>query len=247
MSALSERRVLERRSVDADGSQSMTPSVLLACLEDVRFSLFRRMPPMLEIHRQVARAQRLVFEERILESASIDVEVRLSRVGRTSFDAKHLVRTRVDGPIVAIGVITMVSLDVHARPAAVPAALRDWVEAGDDIEALDLPHPAPADAWRHSFRARPSDENSGSHVSHTRFVDYLEDARRLCALDGGFGDDAPEAGAPCRALSISYEGEARAGDALEAHAWRAVDAGAFDSEVRRSATLAVLARARTWT
>lgn len=249
----SVRRVVPQRSVDADGSQSVTPAVLLSCLEDVRFSLFARMPAMKEIHRQVARAQRLAFDTRIEATTDMDIEVRLSRVGRTSFDATHIVRAGDEGPVVARAIITMVSLDPEGRPAPVPASLREWVERGPLVAELEAPHPAAApaftdDAWSHRFRARPSDENRGSHVSHARFVDYLEDARRLCALDAGFGEGSARGAAPCHVLSVSYEGEAQAGDLLEASACRAADTrDAFDTEIRAAATGVVLARARCWT
>lgn len=239
------RHHLVPRGYESDGSTFVSLANLLFLSEEARvtWSFTPEGAPLGRSEHQLARVQRLVVHTPIATHAELAIEVRIARVGRTSYEALHRFLAPEDDRLLATVACTLVCTDGRGAKAEVPRAL---AAMAFPTPTEGLPDPgvdAPADAFRLAFPVLPSDENRGGHLSHARVAEHLDDVRRLAGLRGALGPDTALGSAPAQAITIVYEREARFGDELEALAFP-LDHGLAEARLRVAGTHELVARAR---
>lgn len=152
----------------------------------------------------VARAQTLEVHGAFTYPGDAVIDVWIARVGRTSLDFGHELRT-AEGALVARARVTIVQLG-ESGPEPFPAWLADHVTARETASPLALPEGPFEDAFEHGWRVRPSDLDQFGHVNQARYVDHADDTRLFAHHAGhpaGFSGGV-------RAITVSYERELRA-------------------------------------
>ncbi len=233
------------RGYETDGSGLLRPGVLLDLMEEGRARIPESHPVQKALHRGFARAHRILIDHAVGMGVDLDLSLWISRVGKTSYDVTHLL-SRPDGARVAVDVATLVRVSEEHRPIPVPEGVRTRLRGVEVDEAMAIPMSSqiiPEGAFTREFVARPSDENRARHVSHARFADFLEDTRRLAILERTSEGEREEGYRLPRRMSVSYEGESHAGEALRAHAWPdRGEAGVHHALILRAADGVVLTR-----
>lgn len=232
------------RGYELAASGTLPPSAFLRYLEHQRWQAMaddaavpiRRFWPM-----GVVRAQRLELYQSIGFHEELRLVLWLSRVGRTSCDLSHAIHRAGDGELVGRSTATVVALDTARRPRAIAPEARDFVVERPLCRVASPEGPAPAGCWSRDVQIRPSDHDLQQHVNQARYADYVDDARLLCARAGGYAADGADATGTVRGLYLSYEREARAGDALTVRTWRA-SGSALDFELSVGTNIATRAR-----
>jgi acyl-CoA thioesterase FadM len=169
----------------------------------------------------VVRAQQVDIYEQLTVHVELEMLLWVSRVGRTSLDFSHDVLRASDGKLMAQSTATVVALDVNRVPAAVGEGARDYV-VERPVVPVARPQAPPSDPhFSAPVLIRPSDHDLQQHVNHARYADLFDDLRFTADAQGALG--ASRFGAPLRRLSLEYQREARAGDAITGRVWRAPD------------------------
>lgn len=214
------------RGYEMDPSGRLSPGSLARILEHTRWQTLRDEDFGIVQHFQsgVVRAQRMTVEDRIAFPDVLRVHTWIGRVGRTSFDFVQRVERVGDGAEVALNATTVVHMGPEG-PAPVHDAVREKVLEEGYPEVPAPPVASPEDAFEHPILPRWSDQDVFHHVNQARYVDWLEDAR--AASEGALPHPSDRA---LRALSIQYDGEARAGQALRLRAFPLPD-DAFGFEI----------------
>lgn len=220
MSDAMERLRVVTRGYEVSARGYVGAAQLLRYFEHIRWRTIAhssKLPAREFMRLGVIRAQRLeIFEETGFD-VELELSIWLSRVGNTSLDFSHEMVRVNDGAIVARNTATIVTLDGDRRPASVHPSARGYVSSREAARIERLDGAIPDGGWEYSVTVRPSDEDLQGHVNHARYGDYVEDARLLCALTGGYGPGSFDG--PPRCLSLSYDGEARTGDPLRVRTW----------------------------
>jgi acyl-CoA thioesterase FadM len=213
---------LTSRAYEIAANAQLPPSQYFRYLEHLRWTTImtsEKIPLRNFFGIGVVRAQHLELFEDVSFNVELELTAWLSRVGRTSFEFSHDV-VRVDtGARVARSSATIVALDGHRRPKELEPGVHALVVDRGALEVERLGDAVPEGAWHRPLEVRPSDHDLQQHVNQARYADYIEDVRALCASAGGYGE-GPYGGAVHR-LSVYYEHETRAGDALIARTFRA--------------------------
>jgi acyl-CoA thioesterase FadM len=194
----------------------------------------------------VMRAQSIALDAELRFDDEVEGVTWVSAVGRSSLTFGHTLASPAAGGVFARAAVSVVSLDLEGRSRPLGEGIRRLIV---ERESIDLPRleplPVPGDAWSNDFRVRYSDLDLLQHVNEARYVNYVEDTRHACAAQGGYGPDSQRASGRLRRLSVSYEGQARAGDRLRVSTWQLPDAaGSYAFEVRREPDGALMTLAR---
>lgn len=227
---------LRVRIDECDGTRGITTGHLLALADEARFDLYALLAEQgLDIPaRHVAKAEQLRVARFPIARERVSVRCWLAAVGRTSYRVAHRVAAE-DDELLAELTSTLVALPKGETPIDL-APLR--VALGEPLE-LGIAAPEPPEgsvAFLRTLDAWPSHQNTGRHVARSRMVDWVDDVRRLAAERGAFELAGPDDGGALRTLSMVYEREAFAGDALRiAIAAHAV--GVFDASLVRGREL----------
>ncbi len=194
--------------------------------------------------RGVIRAQRVELYSVLLFHVDLEVTTVLGRVGRTSFDYVHEIRTVEDSRLVGRAEATIVALGPKGPTPVDPA----MAELREDASMPAVPPPtatAPENAHVESIRVRPSDQDVLRHVNHARYLDYATDVLDLADRAGALGEGRPSR-TGVRAVAIAYDDQAVLGDTINARCWgNAPDD--FGVELRRASDGRILTRCRLLT
>jgi acyl-CoA thioesterase FadM len=188
------------------------PGRMAKLLETLRWRLARsgEHPVLGTFKAGVLRAQTLELVRDVTMGETLSVELWLSRVGRTSLEFSHSLRT-ADGGVVGRATCTIVAIG-DAGPAPLPPGLAQLVDGESVLSPPKLEPPDPSRSYVRRFHVRPSDLDLFRHVNQSRYVDFLDDARHFARHEGhaaGFVE-------PVGLASVSYESELKLGQEVEA-------------------------------
>ncbi len=120
---------IEVRFMDLDPLDHVNHAVLVSYLEQARWQWWRAYlggRPFSDEGFLIVRLE-VDYRRPILMGEEVQVELRCSRLGRTSFDLAY--RVLADGALAAEGRTVQVMLDFEAgRPKALSSEVRAWIE-----------------------------------------------------------------------------------------------------------------------
>lgn len=165
----------------------------------------------------VVRAQTAQIEAELRYGDRLVLQTWLARVGRTSFDFGHRLE-RVDGQLITTSRCTVVRIG-PTGPIPVDPSLAERVHEAPAPAHVAHGGVAGAGSYAQDVVVRPSDTDSFGHVNQARYIDLVDDARKLAALSGH------PAGAEGRVAfaSIEYIRETLARDVVTARIGLAED------------------------
>ena len=225
---------VQTRGYELDATRSIPPAVLVRYMEWGRWELFNSKEIVLHqsINSVVVATQSLANLSPVPERTDLQVKAWLSRVGNTSMDIAQLILDKATGSPIAMGRATLVNVGEDGRPFPVSDTTRKLVEnapAGYDEErfpAIKAREPQ-ADARSMERRVMASEIDLLQHVNHSRYVDYVEDARKFLYADqASFAETI-------RGLTVEYVKEALHGDLLTIQSWPLAACGLVQTQISR--------------
>ena len=239
------RHTFQIRVHDLDFTGKVSMPALIRLLENQRWHALSAQAKVGAYFLSVVmRAQSIEIDAELHFDDTVEAEMWVSGVGRSSLTFGHTLASDRTGGVFGRSAVTVVSLDLEGRPRPLDEGVRRFIV---ERETVDLPRlepiPAPADAWSHDFRVRFSDLDLLKHVNEARYVNYVEDARYACAAQEGYGPDSQRASGRIRRLVVSYEGQARAGDRLRVATWQ-LASGEYAFDMKREPDGEVMALVR---
>lgn len=213
---------LDVRGYELDRTGVVPATVLLRYMEHVRWEGLRKGGVLQDMfqggRRIVVRQQRLRVAAPLGYPQRVQVGLWVERVGRTSVEIGHDVRTS-DGALVADALLVAVQLG----PAGRPAEVSDAVRAQAAHPGRPDPRPVvdggpPAGAFVLPLVVRPHEIDLLQHVNHSFYAEYFDDARHVAAAAGAYGEPARGA-ATAREVAVDYARSALPGDRLRVATW----------------------------
>ena len=218
---------LETKGAELDASGTVTAAAILKYMEFSRWNMMS--PKGMDIGKllsgMVVRSQQIQIHQSLGPFEKVTVRAWLSRVGRTSMDICQAITRNKDDMLVIQGLSTMVHIDQQGRPAPLDQAVHDAV-------VKDAPYGPPSDfgidnddweqppaSWREQRPVRASDLDSLRHMNHSKFAEYIVDARTQCTLESGYKNNPDKPIKRVKSLRIDYEAEAKLGEQMTIASW----------------------------
>lgn len=248
---------IQTRGYEMDASASIPPAVLLRYMEHARWTLTGSAGIDLADFSTavVVATQTLTVCQRIGAYANLTVTAWLSRVGNSSMDISQLITwddaDNEGARVVACGRATLVNVDENHRPAKLKPGVADKVQAAPvDFADNFLPCDklaVPESAWVLERTVNASELDLLNHVNHSRYVDYIEDARNACGLAGAYGKEIELRGTILaeltKNLTIEYVDEATMGKKIKVLTWAGEQGGTYCFNIVCAGSNDLLARA----
>ncbi|MEE2731603.1 MAG: thioesterase family protein [Pseudomonadota bacterium] len=225
---------VQTRGYELDASRTIPPAILLRYMEWGRWEFFNSKKIVLHqsINSVVVATQSLAVLAPVQERVDLQINAWLSRVGNTSMDISQLVVDQATGQPVAMGRAILVNVGEDGRPFPVADATRTQVEqAPEGFDEARFPRiesrQSPADARSLPRRVMASEIDLLQHVNHSRYVDYVEDARKLLF------EAQSSVAESIRGLTVEYVTEALHGDELIIKSWPVAEGKQIQSQIVR--------------
>ncbi|RLT93484.1 thioesterase family protein [Ketobacter sp.] len=226
--------VVQTRGYELDASRSIPPAILIRYMEWGRWEFFNSKKIVLHqsINSVVVASQSLVLLAPVQERVDLQINAWLSRVGNTSMDISQFILDAATQRPVAMGRATLVNVGEDGRPFPVADATRAQVEpAPDGFDETGFPRiesrQPPDDARSLPRRVMASEIDLLQHVNHSRYVDYVEDARKLLV------EPHRSVAESIRGLTVEYVTEALHGDELTIKVWPVAEGKWVQSQIVR--------------
>jgi acyl-CoA thioesterase FadM len=171
------------RGIELGADGAVPPSFIPRYMEHSRWECFKVPGFVLQgkLSNGVVRAQTVQIEDRLRYGDEVVIETWLARLGRTSFDFGNTL-CRAGGGVVARSRTTIVQIG-PGGPIPMDPSLAEHVSHDPAPEHRRDSTPL-ADAFEHRVVVRPSDTDAWGHVNQARYVDYVDDARKILARAG---------------------------------------------------------------
>lgn len=225
---------VQTRGYELDATRFIPPAVLVRYMEWGRWELFNSKEIVLHqsINSVVVATQSLAILSPVRERTDLQVKAWLSRVGTTSMDIAQLILDKATDAPIAIGRATLVNVGKDGRPFPVSDSTRKLVEnapVGYDegrFPTIEVREPQ-TDVRSMERRVMASEIDLLRHVNHSRYVDYVEDARKLLFPDQASLDQT------ISGLTVEYVREALHGNVLTIKSWPLEDGRLVQSQISR--------------
>ena len=214
------------RGLEMDSTATVPAFRIATYLEHARWESFKltEFVEPSQFHASVVRAGVFEYFEPVRYGDVLEIRTWLARVGNTSYDFGHRITHKQDHSVVARSRAILVQVGQDG-PTPVNRSLRGAIHDEPAPIADPWPDAPPSKPFTREFVVRPSDQDSFRHVNQAMYVAYIDDTRRLAAIEGH------PAGVEGRLtkLSVEYIREAHAGERVQMKAWvTAPDARAFE-------------------
>lgn len=232
---------IDTRGSELDATGTITPAVLLKYMEHGRWNMMS--PKGMDLGRllsaMVVRSQQVEILQSIGPFTKVSLNAWLARAGRSSMQICQELINQKTGETLARGAAVM----VHLGPDGKPARLKEEVHAAVTETTQFLPptvpsipesdRELPADAWFDERPVRASDLDSLRHMNHSKFAEYMIDARtRFTIEQDGLADNPLQAIQQVKAMQVDYEAEAKLENRLKIYTWRSTESEAFQLQIR---------------
>lgn len=221
------------RGYELDGTRTIPPAVLIRYMEWGRWEFLNSEQNTFRhaINSLVVAAQSLVVLAPVVERINLEISVWLSRVGNTSLDISQMIVDKESKMAIALGRATLVNVDSRRRPKVVAETVKDFIDTSpanfDGSLFPKIQNSLPIESVKSiERRVMPSEIDLLKHVNHSRYVDYVEDARKLL-----FPEQA-EMRDPIFGLTLEYKTEALNGHLLTIDVSPLKSQAAFQSQIR---------------
>lgn len=221
------------RGYELDASRHIPPAVFIRYMEWGRWELLndKNSAFFQSINSLVVATQSVSILNPIQERVSLQLKAWLSRVGRTSLDISQLLVDEASQKPIAMGKATLVNIGENHKPSPVSEKVRAFIEAAPDgydgtgFLSVDSEE-APSDATTMNRTVMASDIDLLQHVNHSKYVDYIEDARKHLSYE------QEELKRMSRSLTVQYINEALHRDELAIQVWRQPN-GTYQFKINR--------------
>ena len=224
---------IQTRGYELDASRSIPPAILIRYMEWGRWELFNSKEIVLHqsINSVVVATQSMAMLSPVKERVDLVIKAWISRVGNTSLDISQLLLDKASNNPIAMGRATLVNVGDNGRPYPVSDKTRERVEnSPEGFDPGKLPRiesrQPPLDARSMERRVMASEIDLLQHVNHSRYVDYVEDARKLLSSDPML------LGKTISGVTVEYVKEALHGDLLTIQSWP-LEGGLVQSRISR--------------
>lgn len=225
---------VQTRGYELDATRSIPPAVLIRYMEWGRWELFNSKEIVLHqsINSVVVATQSLAILSPVRERVNLQIKAWLSRVGNTSMDISQLLLDKATDTPIAMGRAILVNVGKDGRPFPVSESTRKLVEDAPEgydegrFPKIETRQP-PVDALSVERRVMASEIDLLQHVNHSRYVDYVEDARKLLFPDQNSLDET------ISGLTVEYVKEALHGNVLSIKSWPLENGRLVQSQISR--------------